>query len=46
VHSARGGQWVSLGDVVLVAGTATVDLTDGADGCIIAGAVRILPILP
>ncbi|WP_279433312.1 hypothetical protein [Micromonospora sp. KC606] len=43
MHSARDGQWVSLGDILLVAGTATIDLTNSADGYVVAGAVRNLP---
>jgi hypothetical protein len=40
---SRGGQWVSLRDYLFVAGTATVVLTNDADGYVIADAVRILP---
>jgi BNR repeat-like domain len=39
---SRGGRWVSLGDFTLAAGTTTVDLTNDADGYVIADAVRIL----
>jgi hypothetical protein len=41
-QQSRGGQWVSLGEFVLVAGTATVELTNDADGYVIADAVRVL----
>ena len=40
----RGGTWVSLGEFPLTAGVpATVDLSDKADGYVVADAVRIVP---
>ncbi|MEJ3745228.1 exo-alpha-sialidase [Actinomycetes bacterium KLBMP 9797] len=39
----RGGQWVSLGTFPFLAGTAaTIDVTDAADGYVIADAVRLV----
>lgn len=40
--AAFGGRRVSLGDFLLVADRATVDLTNDVDRYVIAGAVRIL----
>ncbi|MEV6971270.1 exo-alpha-sialidase [Hamadaea sp. NPDC051192] len=41
-QQARNGQWVSLGEFSLAAGTTTVDLTNDADGYVVADAVRLL----
>jgi len=38
----RGGRWVSLGDFTFTAGTATVELTDNANGYVVADAVRVM----
>jgi hypothetical protein len=40
-QQSRGGRWVSLGEFPFAAGTATIELTDGADGYVVADAVRI-----
>ncbi|MFE4534695.1 xanthan lyase, partial [Streptomyces scopuliridis] len=39
----RGGQWVSLGSYAFTAGRpATVELSDAADGYVVADAVRLI----
>ncbi|MFJ8579503.1 exo-alpha-sialidase [Micromonospora sp. NPDC093277] len=40
---SRNGQWVSLGEFSFAEGTATVELSNNADGYVIADAVRIMP---
>ncbi|MEJ3745355.1 exo-alpha-sialidase [Actinomycetes bacterium KLBMP 9797] len=39
---SRGGRWVSLGEFPFAAGTATIELSNDANGYVIADAVRLL----
>ncbi|TMR99642.1 exo-alpha-sialidase [Nonomuraea basaltis] len=43
VTEPRGGSWVSLGMYRMTAGVTTIELSNAADGVVIADAVRLLP---